>query len=399
VADLALLNIDKGGLEAADIGDALKEGQSVAAIGYPLSSYELLIETNELKPGLHAGIVSAIHSGGRLIEHTAVADHGNSGGPLIEVQSGYVVGIIRSMHKAGQDSYIATGYKAIEEFLGAAAVATPIDNAHSAILRNVPGAFQIAITHGPIVDTPEQSSMRGFVDERVIPRLQGLFPGVIFRMVPGPQNDPASYATFCRQQSFIGVLFVGESWSFTPPPNIYVFPQVSAGLDVALVDCNLESIASSKKTKNVKSGSYDARTAIVSSIDDLEDQVIADLTTQVSARPTALQNFFRFGYYMEDRQKRAFFNLIPGPGGAIVSYVAPFGTAARAGLQRGLIITEVNGQPTSGLSQTDLDALLMALPQAIKLGVLNADGTRASLTFQSQDIRWYVSHPPTTHAI
>lgn len=399
-SDLALLKIEKGGLKAADIATDVKDGQGVVAVGYPVASFELLNATNELATANHEGIISAIHLGGRLLEHTALTDHGNSGGPLFDVESGYVVGIIRGMLIKGQGSFIATGYKAIQEFLSSSGVVTAADNAQSAVLRNVPGAFQIAVTHGAIVDSPDQASIRGAIDEHVLPRLEALFPGAMFRMTNSPQNDPESVAAFCLEQKVVAFLYVGESWSFTPPANIYVYPQVSAGLDVALIDCNFQTVIAAKKSKDVKSGSYVPLTAIVSSVDDLADHVTSDLLAQLALYPTtAKANLLRFGYLMEDGQKRAFFNLIPGPQGAIVSYAPSFGTAARAGVQRGLLVTSVNGHQTAGLSQSDLDALLTALPPSISLAVLNADGTSGTLSFQAQDIRWYLSHPATKHSL
>jgi len=57
-------------------------GDEVAAIGYPLSGvFELFFE--DLQPTMSAGIVSAIRSDEWSIQHTAAANPGSSGGPLI----------------------------------------------------------------------------------------------------------------------------------------------------------------------------------------------------------------------------------------------------------------------------------------------------------------------------
>ena len=130
-------------------------------------------------------------------------------------------------------------------------------------------------------------------------------------------------------------------------------------------------------------------------MDDLADQAIAEVQAEIAPQPSALTNFLRFGYAIADGAKRAFLNLAPRPQGSIVSFAAPYGTAARAGLQKGTIVTEVNGRATGGLSQPQLTQLLVdgLVTGDYSVTVLNPDGSSAVVHFKAEDIRWYVSHP------
>lgn len=82
VADIAVLKINAHDLPYFSYGDsdALKVGQWVLAIGYPLG----------LESTVTAGIVSA--KGGSFIQTDAAVNLGNSGGPLVD-REGRLVGI------------------------------------------------------------------------------------------------------------------------------------------------------------------------------------------------------------------------------------------------------------------------------------------------------------------
>ena len=110
--DLALLRVEGAPLPALTLGDAelVREGTSVAFIGYPIAGIL------GFSPVTHRGIVSSVTSivlpaatAGQLSERAiarlrdgpfdiyqldATAYPGNSGGPLFDVQTGRVVGVI-----------------------------------------------------------------------------------------------------------------------------------------------------------------------------------------------------------------------------------------------------------------------------------------------------------------
>lgn len=112
VHDLALLRIEGAALPALKLAgvDSVAEGTEVAFVGYPIGS------SLGLTPVTHRGIVSAVTSivlppanarslTGRaaaqlrdgafpIYQLDATAYPGNSGGPLIDVESGRVVGVV-----------------------------------------------------------------------------------------------------------------------------------------------------------------------------------------------------------------------------------------------------------------------------------------------------------------
>ena len=122
--DIAVLKIDATGLPTVQLGSSadLRLGESVVAIGYALAL--------DGGPTVTAGIVSSLHrsikaqdpgctscpNGSRtytdIVQTDAAINHGNSGGPLVDMQ-GRVVG----MNSAGVDSAQNIGFAiAIDSF-------------------------------------------------------------------------------------------------------------------------------------------------------------------------------------------------------------------------------------------------------------------------------------------
>src|ERR1039457_5283507 len=63
-------------------------------ISPPAIQIELFFHKLGLAPSLHLGTLSALIAGGALLEYDAQTDHGNSGGPLFDAQTGAVYGIV-----------------------------------------------------------------------------------------------------------------------------------------------------------------------------------------------------------------------------------------------------------------------------------------------------------------
>lgn len=110
--DLALLRIEGAPLPALALAEpgTVREGQSIALMGYPIGG------VLGFAPVTHAGIVSSLASAGlpaptsaqldaravaqlrqgnfELLQLDAIAYPGNSGGPLFDVASGRVIGVV-----------------------------------------------------------------------------------------------------------------------------------------------------------------------------------------------------------------------------------------------------------------------------------------------------------------
>ncbi len=87
--DAAVIEIPKGNVPVLSLSRALPEaGAPIAIAGYPAIQLD-----TDLEPSVHAGLVNDVIRG-YYIEHDAVTDRGNSGGPLFDPQTGLVYGIV-----------------------------------------------------------------------------------------------------------------------------------------------------------------------------------------------------------------------------------------------------------------------------------------------------------------
>lgn len=93
--DVAIVEIEEGDIPPLTLAsDRPQEGQRIAIAGFPAIQVSYFIATHQAVPSYHAGSISALLLGGRLLEFDALSDHGNSGGPLFDVDSGLVYGIV-----------------------------------------------------------------------------------------------------------------------------------------------------------------------------------------------------------------------------------------------------------------------------------------------------------------
>lgn len=109
--DLALLKVAGRELPTLRLGDSghVTVGEEVVALGSPLG-YQNTVST---------GIVSGIRqvNGRPMIQTTAPISHGNSGGPLLDLQ-GRVIGINTSTEPRGQNVNFAVPVNELKEVLG-----------------------------------------------------------------------------------------------------------------------------------------------------------------------------------------------------------------------------------------------------------------------------------------
>lgn len=102
--DLAVIKIDKKGLQAAELGDssALEVGDLAIAIGNPLGLEFERTMTEGIVSGLNRSLqVDSNHVMDNLIQTSAAINRGNSGGPLLNAK-GQVIGINTLKEGAGE---------------------------------------------------------------------------------------------------------------------------------------------------------------------------------------------------------------------------------------------------------------------------------------------------------
>jgi S1-C subfamily serine protease len=390
--DLGLITIEKGDLPYLDIGSDIAEGDSIAVAGYPVASFAFLAATKELKPTVHEGVISAVRLSGAIVEYSAVTDFGNSGGPVFNTESGNVIGVVRGTLKNAKGANFGPGFKAVENFLASANVHTAADYATSATLPNVPGAYHILAVGGNSNANDEQAAMLKQLDSDLVGKVaQQLGARVTITDIDLSDSNVVSEA--CKDQNAIGTMWIGDRWD----TKAGLWYSIDGSVEAILTDCAGQVVLRSKKSKNAKVGSYGVSdNQIMSALADLDDQVAADLKSQAeSASPSGLKNFLRYGYFIPDGEKRSMFQLAPGANGATVTWLDKRGTAARAGLQVGDVVTSLNGQTLVGIDQDTLSQIVNAATPTGKwtLTVQAADGTSTNIDFVSENIRWYLSHP------
>lgn len=112
-ADLALLqieNMESPYLEVAEERDAAAVGEEVVVVGSPLKS--------ELDYSVSRGIVSSyrVMGGYSFLQTDAAINEGSSGGPVVNLRTGEVVGVV-AMHYFGQGLGFALTSDVVTEFL------------------------------------------------------------------------------------------------------------------------------------------------------------------------------------------------------------------------------------------------------------------------------------------
>jgi S1-C subfamily serine protease len=93
--DLAVVAADIRGIPAVHLARTpAVEGQSIAVAGFPSIQFRLAASGLGLSPSMHVGTVNAKAGDGFYIEYDAQTDHGNSGGPLYDVNTGEVYAVV-----------------------------------------------------------------------------------------------------------------------------------------------------------------------------------------------------------------------------------------------------------------------------------------------------------------
>ncbi len=122
--DVALVRASAGPMPVlvlADISQA-RPGRQVVIFGYPRVSVGFAGFGDKLQPTIHMGIISAVRLDGNLLQFDAVSDFGDSGGPVVDLSSGSVLGVVQggAADSQGRDlpgSGLAVSSRAIREAL------------------------------------------------------------------------------------------------------------------------------------------------------------------------------------------------------------------------------------------------------------------------------------------
>ena len=122
------------------------------------------------------------------------------------------------------------------------------------------------------------------------------------------------------------------------------------------------------------------------------DRAFAILRDAARVEPSAIANLVRYGFPIAEGSRTAGLELRSGPLGAIAS-PANFGTAARAGMSRGDLVTAIDGKSVVGLGNADLRAAIGDVEKAggnYVAEVVGKNGTQHTYVFASEDLAGYV---------
>jgi Trypsin-like peptidase domain len=118
--DAAVLAIRADCQPVSMSGSAPAVGTRVAIAGFPAFQLSMFERGLGLSPSFHEGTVSSVIADGAYLEYDAQTDHGNSGSPLFDVDTGQVYGLVTAVNTGttgALQNNISIGSVALEAFL------------------------------------------------------------------------------------------------------------------------------------------------------------------------------------------------------------------------------------------------------------------------------------------
>lgn len=404
VRDIAILQISVGHRHSLVVMDSsqVQEGNDIAVIGYPRSTLIYAQLGDTLRPEIHKGIVDAIRLNGEVVQFDAVIDHGNSGGPVIDVATGAVVGVVRGALL--DPSYLAQGLEQTLPGSGYAMSGTTIETVlHSGSSNGAGLAAGTAESSGAAgrstptqVGEPASSSafrvgygtpvytdpMAQAVNSSLINRLTSYFASDnSFYMVPiqlesvtnaidfasGWIVDSEKLFAFCQTERLNVVMVPVVSWNLSGGYNYNLYGGYytgSAQTFVALyvADCSGIPYFAEMKTKseNRYFVNHAPEREITDMANDLINQLEHDFSTYRSENSGAWQGLLKEGIGIDpaDNKYHALFGVGPDKSGTWrVTAVFPGGPADRAGLKPHDIVVSLAGVDLAGKTLADIEPL------------------------------------------
>ncbi|MEO6991442.1 MAG: hypothetical protein ABI202_07980 [Candidatus Baltobacteraceae bacterium] len=227
---------------------------------------------------------------------------------------------------------------------------------------------------------------RAKVHDRMLPALAKILGTQVINVDLGDPS-PAKLAAACREHGAVGALAVGDAWQDDPSERVVAI------VTLTLRNCSATDwfgVSGQSVQQSGKEGLFSRM------MDDVIGQALAQLTQIVNDTPNAASNFVRYGFYMGDTETDSFWTLEVRGGKTFVNTSDPVGTAWRAGLREDDEVLAVDETPTVGIDTAALNAILENAKRggAWKLTIRTRNGPSRVLTFENEDVAWYVQHPP-----
>ena len=163
--DVAIIAVPIAGLRAVTFGtDLLPEGQAIAIAGYPSTHIDFALSGWGLTPSVHEGTVTSYPAGGGALEFDAQVEHGNSGGPVFDPETGLVYGIVEL--KVGSDqTNLAIPVSRVVSFIQSAQLSVT-ESTRGAAFTRVPPPPPGFILGTPPAQTAQRSQSSGSCSQK-----------------------------------------------------------------------------------------------------------------------------------------------------------------------------------------------------------------------------------------
>lgn len=422
VRDVAVLSIPVGNRRALALMDPAKiqEGSDIAVVGYPRATklFEQ-VYADDLRPSVHIGIISAVRLNGEIIQYDAQTDHGDSGGPVIDKNTGSVVAIVhgalldQSYAKRGMElslpgSEYGMSVATINQVLDGAPPASSVAAASTA--ASTSGAVTGASAPGTIAASAGGSSASassaayrvGYgaphytnvdvenISQSVLQRLANAFTSQnAFYMIPvqfGVLREGAEQLTgLCDENRLNAIVQPSVNWR---APLVYTATGAPASLEatvtLVVTDCAGDPafVVQKQKTEGTKFAHRTVPQEVVDMSNDLLDQALRDFDAFRSTHAAAWDSLLKTGIYVDPNDGRYHAMMVvnrpkANPDQVRVLSQYPGGPSARAGVLVGDTILSVNGVSTSGMTPQQVADMFNAAQFAL---VVNRPGGQTTLT-------------------
>jgi S1-C subfamily serine protease len=404
IRDVAILQISAGHRTPLLVMDSSQvlEGNDVAVIGYPESTLIYQQLGDSLRPEIHKGIVDAIRLNGEIIQFDAVIEHGDSGGPVIDVTTGAVVGIVRGalldqsyLEQGLEQALPGSGYAmsgtTIEDVLHsndsdatAATVSAETSSAESGS-KSTPAqlgepasssAYRVGYATLSFTDPLAQT-----VNSSLIGRLSSYFASDnSFYMVPVQVNaitdayntsanyfDSEQLYSYCQQDRLNAFMLPIVWWNLTGGLNYSLYGPYYSGnaqtwVSLYVTDCAGDSFFAETKSKseNRYFVNHPPDREITDMANDLIDKLETDFASYQASNSGAWQSLLKNGIGVDpsDGRYHGLYSLNQDKTGAWrITAVFPGGPGDKAGLKPGDIVLSIAGnslpaKPPSDFEQT-----------------------------------------------
>ncbi|GAC1409728.1 MAG: hypothetical protein NVSMB64_18600 [Candidatus Velthaea sp.] len=390
-SDVAVIAISRPNMSCVTLASAMpKAGTPIAVAGYP----SIQLRFGNLKPSVHLGSVNALD--GQFIQHDALTDHGNSGGPLFDRATGVVYGINTFGIDAKSDlkvvNYFAIAIPSILSVLDNARVSYKTDQRardSTALspnsVKEKPSAYRVAYLSSALQNASAADIKRN-LDSHITGLLTALYGNL--QVLPAlMSSSPDAFARLCQEQQVNAVLVAFYDWNFA---SHGAMADYTSHVSLGLFDCSMNPVyvAKGEAHSTGRIQSYETNYENVSIA--AADNAFAAMTSGLAPRVGAVDNLLRYGVPVGNGERYSGLFLTPGPSGAVLTVLARDSAAERAGLINSARISSINGVPVAGLQRPDLDTLIQQVERSggkYTVHVTEANGHDRTITFQSETLQ------------